>query len=382
MAVDWLVDIAENCKLPNPRVYYVGATYKSVRMVAWQMCKDLTAHLDVKKSEAELTITFTKNNAKLQLLSCTDFQKHRGIYIDAIVMDEMPILAPAAWTMVFRPACSDRNGKAMFCGTPQGAGFFYKLWKHGNTPEAEAWSSYFYTVLETDVIDQDEQTDLQATMPEHEWRQEFLCDWRVARRGAFFGPELNAMDSDGRIGSVPLVEGLPVVASWWLPKTDSSVILFWQEVGDELHLVDSIWKQQTSIAALCDEIANKPFDVSVHYASMVAQVDHYASRLSQARGMGLRFKLTQELPLIEKVYAAKPLLGRTRIDDEANEDAAEAFRQHHAVFDDVKQCYEDKPFEDWTVDFVGALTTFAAAHNPRRSDWSVPLVYPNRRRAA
>ena len=219
-------------------------------------------------------------------------------------------------------------------------------------------------------------------MPEHHWRQEFLCDWRVARRGAFFGPELNAMDSDGRIGKVPLVEGLPVVASWWLPKTDSSVILFWQQAGDELHLVDSIWKQQTSIQALAAEIANKPFDVSINYASMYNQVDHYASRLSQARGLGYRFKLVKALPQIEGVYAAKPMLARTRIDEGTNEDAAEAFRQHHAVYDDLKQCYEEKPFEDWTADFAGALTTFATAHNPRRSNWDVPLVYPNRRRAA
>ena len=379
MAIDWLVEVCEQCKLDNPRVYFLAPTYKAAKNIAWQMVRDLTAHVPgIKLNEWELSATFPANNAKLQLLSCVNFQRHRGIYADAVVFDEVPLLPPSAWTMVFRPALSDRLGRAMFIGTPAGRGWQYRLYLRGLDPEAEAWSSWLYTVDDTDIIDAAERADLQATMPSHEFRQEFLCDWNVAHRGAFFGRELNTMDELGRIREVAWEPELPVISSWFLPKTDSAVVAFFQQVGDQLHCIDTIWKQQTSIAELCKEVSAKPYEIDRHYAPARAQVDHYASRLSQARGMGLRFILSRELPLIDGIYASKPLLENMHIDLEHCEDFAEALRQYHATYDEVRQVYQEKPQEDWTGDFAGALNTLAAAHNPRRSDWTKPLIYPGR----
>ena len=380
-SMDWLIDccVPGGCDLPNPRAYYVATTYKAAKLIGWTILKDLVKDMNVKLSEWELSCYFKDTGAKLQFLSSTQYQSHRGIYADRICLDEASLQPPSAWTMVFRPALADRHGLAQFISTPQGKGFFYKLWKHAKT--AENWESWLYTVDDTGIIPEDELKDLRATMPAHQYKQEMLCDFDIARMGAFFGAQMNSMDDAGRIRKVEFIPELPVVASWYMPKTDGAVVLFFQQAGEDLHCIDAIWKQQTTIAELAREVSEKPFQVQRNYASAKNEVDHYASRISQARGMGLRFKLANELPLMDGIYAAKPLLERAHFDETLCEDTTEALRQFHSTYDEVRECFEEKPFQDWTQDFAGALITFAAAHNPRRSDWSKPLNYPNRRAA-
>ena len=381
-ALDWLIDTCINCPLERPRAYYVATTMKAAKMIAWDILRGLVAGMNVKLSEYELTCTFRENGAKLQFLSSTQYQSHRGIYADAICMDEASLQPPSAWTMVFRPALADRLGKALFISTPQGKGFFYKLWKHGQT--AENWASWLYTVADTGLIPEDELIDLRATMPDHQYRQEMLCDFDVARMGAYFGSAMNAMDDAGRLRAVAYDQELPVYASWFLPKSDGAVVTFWQQARDEMRCIDAIWKQQTTMPELVEEVVNKPFDVARNYVSKKHELDHFASRISQARGLGLRFQLTDELPLIDGIWMAKPLLERAHIDTVNCEDVSEAFRQYHAEWDEVREKFEDAPFSDWTENFAGSLITLAASHNPRRSNWNKPLHVstPTSRRAA
>ncbi len=386
-ALDYLIETCLECPLENPRAYYVATTMKAAKMIAWDILRGLVQGMNVKLSEYELTCRFNDNGAKLQFLSSTQYQSHRGIYADAICMDEASLQPPSAWTMVFRPALSDRwaadnrYGTALFISTPQGKGFFYKLWKHAKT--SESWESWLYDVTATGLIPEQELIDLRATMPAHQYRQEMLCDFEVARMGAYFGEAMNEMDDAGRLRAVSYIEGLPVYASWYLPKTDGAVITFWQQAGEDMHCFDVVYEQQTTMPKLVEKVYNKPFNVARNYISKKHEIDHFASRISQARGLGLRFKLTDELPLIDGIWMAKPLLERTHIDTQNCEDVGEAFRQFHAEYDELREVYEDKPFSDWTGDFAGSLITLAASHNPRRGDWSKPLlINPPVRRAA
>jgi len=382
MAVDWLVEVAETCTDDNPRCYFIAPTYKAAKNIAWQFCLDMTRHIPgIKCNEWELSISFPWNSAKLQLLSAVNFQRHRGIYADACVFDETPLLPPSLFSEVFLPALSTPGrtpGRAMFTGTPAGKGWQYRLYNRGLDPEATTWASWLYTIDQTGLYSDAEKLELQQSLTKWEYAQEYLCDFNVAHRGAYFANAMNAMEDDGRLGKVDLVEGLPVTCAWYLAKTDSVVLTMWQNDGDNVRCVDSLWQTQTSIPELCAELDKRPYKIAHHYAPKRAHVDHYASRVSQARGHGLKFKLAPELPLMDSVYACKDLLTRTSIDLERCEDLGEALMQWHAEYDSVRQVYSEKPHDDWTGDFAGSVGTFAAQFNPRKTDWSKPLVYPGR----
>ena len=52
----------------------------------------------------------------------------RGIYLDGGVLDEYAQMPSKAWSEVIRPALSDRQGWAVFIGTPKGRNAFYELY--------------------------------------------------------------------------------------------------------------------------------------------------------------------------------------------------------------------------------------------------------------
>jgi hypothetical protein len=55
-----------------------------------------------------------------------------GQGLDFVVLDEYASMAPEAWTDVLRPSLSDRQGKALFIGTPRGYNHFYELFERAH----------------------------------------------------------------------------------------------------------------------------------------------------------------------------------------------------------------------------------------------------------
>ena len=381
MALAGLVDTAERCRKEAPRCHYLASTQKAAKNICWSMLQDLCGDT-AKLYSSDLSANFP-NGGKVQLLSTFDFQKHRGIYSDNVVFDETALMPPTAWTQVFRPALADRGGKATFIGTPMGRGFFHELFEFGNDPELPNWKSWLYNIDNTDVLAKAEIADLRATMPDRDFEQEFMCSWDVGNPGAFFAKEMHEMKKAGRVGSVDYLEGLPVFASWFLPKTDGAVVTFWQQHDQELRCFDQIWEQHTTVSEVVDLVMAKPFPVEKNIApAHLVDVDHHASRIGQARALGLRFKPARALPGIEGIYSTKPILKAARFDQERCADTLEALRQYHAEYDEVGRVYDSKPVVDWTNDHAGSIATFAAQFNPRRSDWSKPVNYPGTKHAA
>jgi len=59
----------------------------------------------------------------------------RGLYLDGVLLDEYADMNPIIWTSVLIPALTDRQGWAIFIGTPKGMNHFYKLYlENKNNP--------------------------------------------------------------------------------------------------------------------------------------------------------------------------------------------------------------------------------------------------------
>lgn len=374
MSIEWLCEAIQECELHKPRGYYLGHTLKSVKAIAWEMLRDL-APPGAKFNALDLSATF-KDGGKVQLLGSWNWQTHRGVYADALVIDEVDLVPPSAFSAVFRPALSDRDGKALFIGTPQGKGHLYQRYMHAQ--QSDQWHSWHIPVTETNILPADEIADLKATMPKPDWLREFMVDFDAAAAGAFYAKEIEHAACGA---AVPLIPDLPVTAAWHLGKTDSVVVTFWQETGHKLRCFDALWEQQTSMADLAELVRNKPFDVAQHIAPG-DQVHRPGSRIATARAEGIKLKPTKPLETIERIYATKPVIRRCEFDQERCEDVIEALRQYRAEYDEVRRVYETTPVADWCQEFAGSVEAYATSHNPRRSDWSKPIVYPGDKRAA
>jgi phage terminase large subunit len=118
-----------------------------------------------------------------------------------VVLDEYAQMPSKAWTEVIRPALTDRQGWAVFIGTPKGRNAFYEL--YAEAKKNSDWYAALYRASETCVLPQAELDMARQQMSPEEYEQEFLCSFQAAILGSYYGTLLAQAETDGRITRVP-----------------------------------------------------------------------------------------------------------------------------------------------------------------------------------
>ena len=187
-----LIDAAMRTKHTAALFVFIAPLLSQAKDIAWGMLKlrllPLIEHKAVKINEAELSVTFAHNGAVIRLYGADNPDKMRGLRVDGCVIDEVAQIKKEVWEDILLPALSDRQGFAIFIGTPNGINLFSELFYKGRT-KAD-WSSRVYTVHETGVYTQEAIDTLRADMPETSFKREYLCDF-----GASGEDQLISLDS-------------------------------------------------------------------------------------------------------------------------------------------------------------------------------------------
>ena len=99
---------------------------------------------------------------------------------------------PRAWTQVLRPSLADREGRALFIGTPQGFNHFYTLFTEAQTlPD---WEAFQYTTEEGGNVALAELESATHELDERTYRQEFQAKFENLTAGlAYYSFERKAV---------------------------------------------------------------------------------------------------------------------------------------------------------------------------------------------
>ena len=177
-AIFWLITQAiQSEEGMDHRGYYFGKTQKSAKLVAWHYFKKAGL---VEYSETSLQIKFW-NGSIITLAGSENIEVYRGIYIDALVGDEIASWVDASYSYneVIRPALSDRMGKALFIGTVKGLDMLYELYQRGLSSEKldYDWDSIKLPLSVTNILPESEVLELQNTMSSSAYDREFECNF-------------------------------------------------------------------------------------------------------------------------------------------------------------------------------------------------------------
>jgi phage terminase large subunit len=239
-AINDLVDAALRCTKPDPRFAYVAPYYTQAKDVAWLYLKNYTAAIPgVKFNESELRVDLP-NGGRVRLYGADNYDRMRGIYLDGVVLDEYADMHPAAWSEVIRPALADRQGWAMFIGTPKGRNAFCDLYE--KAIEAPDWFAMRLKASETGLIEPAELEALRREMSENEFLREMETSFDAAVDGAYFAPGLQAAENEGRICNLAADPLMTVRAYWDIggsgAKADATAIWITQFIGREIRILD------------------------------------------------------------------------------------------------------------------------------------------------
>jgi hypothetical protein len=182
LAIRHIIDKALRCERPQPRYAYIAPLFVQAKAIAWEYLKTFTRPIPgVRVNESECWVELP-NQARIRIYGADNPDALRGIYLDGVVPDEVAQMDPTLWGEVLRPAIADRNGWALFIGTPKGVNLFSELYYSAQgRPD---WYSALFTVYDTGALPDAEIEDAKRSMSDDQFAQEFLCDFAAGNTSA------------------------------------------------------------------------------------------------------------------------------------------------------------------------------------------------------
>lgn len=374
-----LVNGALTCPLPNPRFAFIAPLHKQAKLVAWDYAKSLSRSImGSKVNEAELRIDYP-NGARLQLHGSDNPDALRGQYLDGAAMDEVAQMDPATWGEVVRPALSDRQGWAVFIGTPKGKNLFHRLYEQSK--DLPGWGNVFLPASQTGLLSKEELAAARREMTPEEYEQEYELSWTAAIKGAFYGKEMAAAERDGRLCRVPYDPAFQVITSWDLGMRDATAIWFLQHVGRAIHVIDYYEHSGVGLDHYAKVLKDKGYAYAEHIGPHdieVTELGSGRSRIDTARSLGLNFTVAPRQSPTDGINALRTLIPRMYFDRERCARGIEALTQYRQEWDGKLQALRANPLHDWTSHAADALRYYAVTPvdlEPWHSDWSEPLTF-------
>ena len=170
-----ITELAKFSRYPKKKVWYVAPTYRMAKDIVWfELVDKLTKHKWIKKTNNSDLSILLRNGSTISLRGADNENSLRGVGLDFLVMDEFADVKEHAWYEVLRPTLSDKNGSALFCGTPRGYGnWSYNLF----TKEDNNWASFQFTTLDGGQVSANEIEQAKADLDERTFNQEYMASF-------------------------------------------------------------------------------------------------------------------------------------------------------------------------------------------------------------
>lgn len=304
---------------------YVAPYREQAKTAAWRYLKrfaiDVVRNPDTDMRESDLSVKL-HNGSVIRLFGADNPNALRGMYLDGVIMDEYADMKPELWGEVVRPMLADRNGWAVFIGTPKGRNAFYKL-IHGDEKTTGAvrdpeWYTLFLKASETGILPADELLKLKRTMSEPEYQQELEIDFDTAAVGAIYGREVTALNADQRVRNVPHDPLLPVHTVWDLGWNDKMAIALVQRTASEVRIIDYIEDSHRTLADYVADLSAHRYILGKDWIPHDGRAKDYKTGKSAEeilQGLGRAVEVIPQLDVEQGINAARLLFPRCYFDE-------------------------------------------------------------------
>lgn len=246
-------ELAYHAREPNKDVWYVAPTYKMARQIVWKKLKNKMQDLNwiAKTNETELTIQLI-NGSTIALKGADNYDSLRGVGLDFIVLDEFADIDPDAWYETLRPTLADKQGRALFIGTPKGIGnWSYELFQ--NALDGTDWQSFQYTTIDGGNVKPEEIESAKRDLDERTFRQEFLATFETYSGRIYYAFERSKNVVDGVLEPRDL-DAIYVGGDFNIDPMSAVIAI---RKGDDLCVIDEIRIYSSNTNELCDEIKSR-----------------------------------------------------------------------------------------------------------------------------
>jgi hypothetical protein len=381
-----LVDAALRCAKPDGRFAYVAPYYAQAKDVVWTYLKRAMAPIPgTTINESELRVDLP-NGSRIRLYGADNYDRLRGIYLDGVVLDEYADMPPAAWSEVIRPALADRQGWAVFIGTPKGRNAFADVYEKAVSLPDE-WFALRLKASETGIIPPSELAALKLELSRNEYQREFETDFDAAIEGAYFADHLEEARRENRVCRLSRDKMFRLRAFWDIggtgAKADASAVWVGQFVNREIRWLaykEGRGQELSYYVNWFDRMGWGPKDVDMWLPHDAAAGEKVIATSYENALRSLGFKTTV-VPnqgtgaAMKRVEAARRLFPMMWFDEEQCKPGIAALQAYHEKRDE-KRNVGLGPEHDWASHGADAFGLGAICYEPPRSNLR-PVQTPN-----
>jgi len=364
-AVNDIIRAAGTYTGPNGLFGYVAPYQNQARRVAWDYFKYYGTPVSREINESQMTIVL-RNGVKISLFGADNADAMRGLGFSGIYLDEYGDFKPSVFGNVIRPALSDKQGWAVFAGTPKGKNQFWEIYETAQRSPSE-WFLLRLPASQSGLLPPSELAAARAQLTEDQYLQEYECSFEAAILGAFYGTELRQADDQGRISDkVQYDPEFPVHTAWDLGYRDDTAIWWYQVVGSEVRVIDFFSISGADINAIAEVVAGKRYRYGKH------QLPHDARAKSLQTGKSIveqladklgfaKLAVVPDIGLQDGIQAVRQMLPRVWFNGAKCADGIEALRQYQREYDEDRKAFRASPRHDWTSHPADAFRMMAVA---------------------
>jgi phage terminase large subunit len=342
-----LLTAALSTSKTNARYAYIAPYYGQAKQVAWDYLKRFAAQVAVKVSESELSVDLA-NGSRIRLYGADNPDSLRGMYLDGVVLDEYADMRSSVWGEIIRPLLADRQGWAVFIGTPKGRNAFCELYEKAQ--KNSEWLCLTLKASETKLLAQKELDDARKVMTESQYEQEFECSFEAAIHGAVYAKELKRVRAAGRIRKVPYDSTRLVETFWDLGRGDPTSIWFYQNIAGEKRFIDYFEDHGETITYYLSILRSRGYQYDTLWLPHDAEHKHMETDKSVAdicRANNFKVRIVPNLPLAEGINAARLLLATCYFDEEKCAPGIEGLQSYRWDFNERLEELKSVPVHDW-----------------------------------
>jgi hypothetical protein len=186
--------------------------------------------------------------------------------------------------------------------------------------------------------------------------------FEASNEGLYYGKQIIEARQQGRIRNVYYDANVPVHTAWDLGYNDSTAIWFFQQCGQEVHLLDFYENSGEALTHYLQYLKNKSYTYGKHLVPHDAAVHEYSTGLSRvevARNHGIHFTVVPDIGINEGIDAARNILNRCWFDEAKCSRGITALESYKKEWNDRHGCWSSLPLHNFASHGADAFRMLA-----------------------
>lgn len=187
--------------------------------------------------------------------------------------------------------------------------------------------------------------------------------FEASNEGLYYGKQIVEARQQGRIRNVYYDANVSVHTAWDLGYNDSTAIWFFQQCGQEIHLLEYYENSGEALTHYLQHLKSKPYTYGKHLVPHDAAVHEYSTGLSRvevARNHGIHFTVVPDIGINEGIDAARNILNRCWFDEAKCAKGVTALESYKKEWNDRHGCWSSLPLHNFASHGSDAFRMLAA----------------------